>query len=146
MGVLDLDAKAVGLQNAGIAHLAARFCIEGRGVEHHHHGVARLGLRAGRAIAVEAGHGGRLRESLVAHELGLGAGVFEACGRLELAGSSGLVSLAAHGGLEGVFVDGQAAFAADIGSEVQWKAIGVIEHEGRLAIEGCALGQLGQSG
>ena len=136
----------IGLQNAGVAHLATRFRIEGCGVEHHHHGIARLGLRAGRAIAIEAGHGGRLREPLVAHELGLGAGVFEACGRLELAGSAGLISLAAHGGLEGVLVDGQAAFAADIGGEVQRKAIGVVEHEGRLAVKGGTLGQLGQGG
>ncbi len=134
------------MQNACIAHLAARLCIERGGVEHHDHRIPRLRPFTGGAVSVKAGHGGRLRQPLVAHELGLGAGVFEACGRLELAGGSGLVSLAAHGGLEGVFVDGQAAFAADIGSEVQWKAIGVIEHEGRLAIEGCALGQLGQRG
>ena len=57
------------------------------------------------------------------------AGVVEVGRHLELAGRARLFLLPRHGGIEGGGVDRDAALAADVGGQVERKAVGVVQLE-----------------
>ena len=74
----------------------------------------------------------------VTFETGVFARVRQAFDGLELAGGARLFALLLHGGFEAVQVDLNLALAADVGGEIDRKAVGVVQREEHLAIERAA--------
>ena len=134
--VVDQYARRGVAQFAGVAHLPARLGIERRVVEHDDGVVARLCAVDRRAVDIDRGHGGVVaREHVVAVKGGRGAAVFESRGHLELPRGARLVALAGHCRVETDAVDADAAFAADVGRQVERKAEGVVQLEGGVSVD-----------
>lgn len=144
VGVEDLGPAGVGLDDAGVAHLAAGLGVEGRAVEHDaelavvalgHHGEHR-----GRGLVLLTAHEpGRpvgLEHLLVAGDVGRPPGL--------LLGLLGPAALLGHLGVEAGLVDRHARLAHDLLGDLEGEAVGVVEQEGHLAGQGLALAQLGQ--
>ena len=145
----DHDLEAVAADRAGVADLAARFAVERRLVDHHRN----LGPFGGRIHGLAVAHHCRDHAFClfrrVAEELGGAKPVAQFVpdgfrGRLAGAGpaGAGLGLLPLHGVGEAGDVDRNAALAQRILREVERKAVGVVEPEGRLAVEHVARGQV----
>ena len=89
----------------------------------------------GTAVLVQREYAGVVRQCVVAMERGRRAGILQTRAELELACRARLVLLALHGGVEGGRVDADVGLAADVGGQVEWKAIGVVQLEGQFAVE-----------
>src|SRR5690606_10039147 len=125
LSVGHLETPALRQQHACIAYLTAGLGIEGGGVKYHD-GVLTGGSGLDRAaINVNGGDAAVGFEMFVALEAGVVARIRETFGNLELAGGAGLLALLLHGRLETVQVDLNLALAADVGCEIDWKAVGV---------------------
>ena len=149
-GGLDLlrvghgKAQALPLQMALVAHLAAGFSVERAHVQHHHALVTGLEFLRRLAVVVQRQHAGLGRQLVVAHEAGGFTVVFQQRSALEAAGGTRLLALVRHGRLEAGLVHRHAALAADIGRQVQRETIGVVQAEGRLAVQHLLALQSGQ--
>ena len=134
--VLDDHARARVAQLAGVADLATALGVEGRVVERDHHVVARACAIHRRAVDVDRCHRTLLADQmLVAVKRGIDAAVGQALRHLELARGAGLFALAVHRQVEAGFVDRDAAFATDIGGQVEREAEGVVQLEGDVALQ-----------
>ncbi|OPZ06361.1 MAG: hypothetical protein BWZ09_00430 [Alphaproteobacteria bacterium ADurb.BinA305] len=133
--VFHAEDAGGGAQLAAVADLAAGLGIERGVVEHDHTHLALEQLIDRSAVLVQREDVALLFQQRVAVEGGLGAVVFQVGGHLELAGGARLLLLARHRGIEGERVDGDLAFAADVGGEVEREAEGVVQLEGGVAVE-----------
>src|SRR5690606_14670250 len=115
---------------AAVADLPARLGVERRAVEHDDrlltlaHAVDALAVNVQREDP-RAGD----RQVLVALEARRLAVVLERVAGPEAPGRARLLALALHRRLEALLVDAHAALAADVGGQVQRKAVGVVEPE-----------------
>src|SRR5439155_3289694 len=122
---------------ARIAHLAARFGIERRLIEHHLAPLAG-GERVDRGASLEQRHhAAGAPDPLVALELGAriersAAAPIEVH---ELAGLLGTPPLLFHRRLEARQIDAEAAFACDVGRQVDREAVRIIELEHGIAVD-----------
>ena len=136
-----LEAEAFAFQNAGVAHLAPGFRVEGRAVQQHHRLAA--GLQGGEPAPLEIvqpDHLGLGGAGFVAEELHFGIrGDLLGQGEAEPAGSPPPILLLAHGRLEAIHVGGKAPFSGDIGAEVRREAVGVVQLEDQIAGQRLAL-------
>src|SRR3954469_6632081 len=83
------------------------------------------------------------RQGVVTMEARLDPAVLESRFRLEFAGRARLDALPLHRRIEAGLVDGDAALATDVRSQVVRKTVGVIEHERERAVERLRAGALG---
>ena len=143
-GVFHREPGPLVTQLARVTHLATALGVERGVVEHDHHIVSRLGMRDGRTVDIQSGDLGVLaHQVLVAVEGGGVARVLQSRGHLELCRRAGLLTLAIHGGVEARLVHRHPALTAHVSRQVQRKAEGVVQLEGRLAIDAGPRGQRG---
>src|SRR5690606_18630473 len=120
---------------AAIADLAAGLGIEGRLVEHHDAALADAEALDRRSLAIQR-RDARLRvQFLVTAKARRLATVVDGRAGPEAAGGPRLLALARHRRIEARRVDAHASLPADIGRQVQRKAIGIVPAERRLAVE-----------
>src|SRR5690606_18044952 len=114
--------SAAGSQEfAAVAHLSARFRIERGLVQHDHRLVSRLDEVHAAAFLVDGEYLSFLPEALIAEESGGRSAIGNTFLHDEPARRPRAFALALHGLLEPGLVYGKAAFARDIGGEIQWK-------------------------
>ncbi len=140
LGVLDPDPAHAGGEVAGVAHLAARFGVEGRPVEEDLDLVALFGGRDRLPTSVDGGDPGRGRQLVVAGELRLGQG--EEVGPALATHRPGARPLAGHGRLEALQVDLDLPLGGELAGQLDREAIGVVELEHLVA--GKQVGVAGQ--
>jgi hypothetical protein len=129
-----LETRRTADQFALVAHLAAAFGVERRGVEHHD--PALPGFQLGHADAVKVQRddlGGPFFQVLIAGEGVAGAAVLQRLVHLELASRAALGLLLLHGGGKAGAIHLDAGFAANVSRQVQREAIGVVQLEGHVA-------------
>ncbi|MNJ33077.1 hypothetical protein D3C77_277560 [compost metagenome] len=143
-GVAHIEAHVARLQVAGVTNLAAGLGVERRTVEDDHTLLAFTQLLDDLAVLIKSNDAGAAFGGVVAGELGrhvdLDQGVVV---QAEGAGGAGTLTLGFHLALEACFVDGQLAFAGDVGGQVHREAVGVIELEHHVTRNHAAL-ELGQ--
>src|SRR5690606_1522494 len=88
-----------------------------------------------RSLAVQGRDARRRGEFLVAAEPRGFAAVLERRAGAKAPRGPRLLALAGHGRLEARLVHAHARLAADIGREIEGKAVGVMQAKGRLAVE-----------
>ncbi len=123
------------LNNATITNLTTRFSVERRGIQYDD---PLLTLPEGvdeRSILIQRYDFGHDAKRFVANKHGWNAVVFQIGSHFELTRRARLLLLTCHGGVKGCGIDGDIALAADVGSEIEWEAIGVVQLEGCLTIE-----------
>ena len=130
------ESAARGDDLARVAHLAARFGVERRLVQHDHGGFARRDGRHRSPLPVEGRHFGVFEcKRVVAAEFRRAAGILDARVHLELARGAGALALALHRRLESRVVDHDAALARHVRSQIDRKTEGVVELEHGFAVE-----------
>ena len=87
------------------------------------------------AVAINGDDCGYLGERFVAYEFGFLALVFDTCRHFEFARRTRLVALMCHRGIKSRLINTDAAFARDVGGEVERKTVGVVEHEGGFTVQ-----------
>ena len=133
-GVGDIDRDATTGDRARVADLAARLRIERGAVEHQ-------------GVVVDIEDGGLGGGLVAAGEVGLAVLVDECrevtgvAGGCDLASLLGEALLFGHGGSEAVFVDLDTAFTGDLLGDLERETVGVVEQEGDVAGECCAVGE-----
>ena len=130
VGHMELAACAV--QQALVAHLAARLGVKRGRVQHHHARLASFQLGHGSAIGVQGQHFGVGRQCVVAHKVAARARIVERLVHLELARRAGLGFLLFHGRGKTGFIHRQATLTAHVGRQIERKAIGVVQLERHL--------------
>ena len=138
--VFHAELHAFGIQHAGVAHLAAAFGVERRGVEHHDAALAGLEGIGRRAFVVERDHLAGVHQLVVAGEHVGRAAVLHLLVHPELAGRAAGGLLLRHGFVKAGHVHGDAALAAHILRQVQREAVGVVQLEGHVAWQLLAAG------
>src|SRR5690348_2663068 len=133
-GVLHQEAQTWTRERAGISHLTAGLGIEGRAIEDHLAFLPAMQLIDGAASLEQGDHSALRFETLVALE-GRARIHCRAAAHVdpELARLLRAAALLLHRRVESRLVDGEAALARDVGSQVRRKAVGVVKLEDGLA-------------
>ena len=139
--VLDGKDAMHGTQLATITHLSAGLGVKRRVIQHHHAHLAFVECIHRHAILVECQDIAVALHEFIAVEVRRRAVVIQIGGHLELARRACLLFLPRHGGIKGRRIHADAMFAADVGGQIKREAIGIVQLEGRLAVEDTALGQ-----
>ena len=141
-GVPHLEQGVAAAQRPGIADLAAGFGVERRAVEHH--GAVRAGFQPFHGIAAreQRPHRGRCVQRPVAQKR---RRVAQDGRRLAVpadpAARPGAPALLGHAPLESGLVDGEISVAGEVGGQIPWKSIGVVEGEDGFPGNDAALAQ-----
>src|SRR5690606_15035882 len=133
--VAHLEAYTGSGTHTVVTDVAAGFGVERRGVQHHDRLLPRTDDVNGGTVNMESGALPFCLQGFVALEVSMAAFIAEAFGRLDLACRTRLFTLALHGGIKTFLINAHAAFAADVGSEVDRETVSIVKGEQRLAIE-----------
>ena len=131
--VANVKAGRATDQRAFVADLATTFSIKGRGVQHHHAGLAGIQSDHGHAIEVQRNDLGFSLQAFVTDERIARTGVIQRAVHLELTGSTSLRLLLFHRHSKTGFVNAETALAANVSRQIQRETVGVVQLEGDLA-------------
>ena len=141
-GIADGKAARARGDHALVAHLAARFRVERRGVEHDNARVTGLEFLHGRAGRVQRDDLAAERQLVVADEFVFLARVLDLAVLVRLAALARQFLAFLQGRVVARLVERDVAFAADVGRQVRREAIGFVQGESGGAVD--ARGILGQ--
>ena len=130
LGIADHEALAGGHQLALVAHLAARFSVEGRALEHDFALLAFVEQVNWRTLTQQHGNSACALELLVAQELRVLLDLRAATQvDAEAAGRAGALALRVHFALVAPQVHLEATLARDVGGQIRWKPVGIVQQE-----------------
>ena len=120
---------------ADVADLAAGFCIERGKVDNDGTAVAFVQFVDLLAVFVECQHGGFGLAFAITFKLGVLTVVRQLGVGFEALGGACACALGFHFAVEAFFIQIDIAFAADVGGQIVWETVGIVEFEDDFAVE-----------